>query len=77
MNITQQFLKRKLIVTVSANDLFYTNRNDFTINQGSVKAEGFRRSDTRRFGLNLRYNFGFRKKEENNLFNIESPEKSN
>jgi iron complex outermembrane recepter protein len=77
MNITQQFLKRKLVVTVSANDIFYTNRNDFTINQGSVKAEGFRRSDTRRFGLNLRYNFGFRKKEDNNLFNIESPEKSN
>jgi hypothetical protein len=77
MNITQQFLKRKLVVTLSANDIFYTNRNDFTINQGSVKAEGFRRSDTRRFGLNLRYNFGFRKKEDNNLFNIESPEKAN
>lgn len=77
MNITQQFLKRKLVVTLSANDIFYTNRNDFTINQGSVRAEGFRRSDTRRFGLNLRYNFGFRKKEDNNLFNIESPEKAN
>jgi iron complex outermembrane recepter protein len=77
MNLTQQFFKRKLAVTISGNDLFYTNRNDFTINQGSVKASGFRKSDTRRFGMNVRYNFGFRKKEENNLFNIESPEKSN
>jgi iron complex outermembrane recepter protein len=77
MNLTQQFLKRKLVVTISGSDLFYTNRNDFTISQGSVDASGFRRSDTRRFGLNVRYNFGFRKKEENNLFNVESPEKAN
>jgi hypothetical protein len=34
--------------------------------------------DTRRFGLNIRYNFGIRKREDsNNMFNIESPEKAN
>jgi iron complex outermembrane recepter protein len=77
MNLTQQFIKRKLVVTISATDIFYTNRNNFTLNQGSVNASGFRKSDTRRVGLNLRYNFGFRKKEDNALFNIESPEKSN
>jgi hypothetical protein len=75
LNLTQQFLNKKLVVTISGNDLFYTNRNDFNLNQGSVKANGFRRGDTRRVGLNLRYNFGFRKKEENNLFNVESPDK--
>jgi hypothetical protein len=75
LNLTQQFLKKKLIITISGNDLFYTNKNDFILSQGSVKASGFRRGDTRRVGLNLRYNFGFRKKEENNLFNVESPDK--
>jgi hypothetical protein len=55
----------------------FTNYNQFTINQGTVNATGLRKNDTRRFGLNIRYNFGFRKKEENNLFNIESPEKTN
>lgn len=74
LNLTQQLLKKKLSVTVSMNDVFLTNRNEFSINQGSINAYGYRRSDTRRFGLNLRYNFGFRKKEENNMFNVESPE---
>jgi len=48
------------------------------LQQGTINASGFREGDTRRFGLNLRYNFGFRKREENNnLFNIESPERAN
>ncbi|MCW3074777.1 MAG: TonB-dependent receptor [Flaviaesturariibacter sp.] len=75
LNLSQQFFNKKLVVTLSGNDLFYTNQNDFNLKQGSVTASGFRRGDTRRFGLNLRYNFGFRKKEENNLFNVESPDK--
>ena len=29
-----------------------------------LTAEGYRNADTRRFSLNLRYNFGIRKKEE-------------
>ena len=63
-------MKEKLIVTLSLSDMFATNKNNFSINQGSVNASGFRQSDTRRFGLNLRYSFGVRKKEENNnIFN--------
>ena len=76
-SITQQLFKKKLTLTLSATDLFFTNNNDFVLQQGTVDAYGFRQSDTRRFGLNLRYNLGFRKKEENNLFNIDSPEKVN
>ncbi|MGZ3952120.1 MAG: outer membrane beta-barrel protein, partial [Flavisolibacter sp.] len=72
-----QFLKQKLTITLSANDIFKTNKNEFTINQGSIHATGVREGDTRRFGVNVRYNFGIRKKEENNLFNVESPEKTN
>jgi iron complex outermembrane recepter protein len=74
-SINRQFFKQKLIVTLSFNDIFKTNKNDFTIRQGSVDASGFRESDTRRFGVNIRYNFGVRKKEENNMFNVESPER--
>ena len=73
MSINQQFFKRKLVMTLSVNDLFRTNRNEFTINQGSINASGLREGDTRRFGLNLRYNFGIRKKEEQHMFNMEAP----
>ena len=77
-SVNRKFFKDKLIVTVSMNDLFLSNKNNFSIKQGSVNATGFRQSDTRRAGINLRYNFGIRKKEENNnMFNIESPEKPN
>ncbi|MEN9882991.1 MAG: hypothetical protein RLZZ420_208, partial [Bacteroidota bacterium] len=37
---------------------------DFFLSQGSVLANGSRFSDTRRFGLNVRYNFGIRRKEK-------------
>ena len=77
LSVTQQMMKKKLVLSASVSDILLTNRNDFTIQQGSLSANGFRRSDTRRFGLNFRYNFGFRKKEDSNLFNIESPEKNN
>lgn len=73
-SINRKFMKEKLIVTLSLSDMFATNKNNFSINQGSVNASGFRQSDTRRFGLNLRYSFGVRKKEENNnIFNAEPP----
>lgn len=77
-SINRKFMKEKLVVTLSMNDIFRTLRYDFTINQGSVDASGFRMSDTRRVGINLRYNFGLRKKEEStNIFNVDSPEKTN
>jgi hypothetical protein len=77
-SINRKFLKEKLTVTLSMNDIFASNKNDFTINQGSVNASGFRQGDTRRFGINFRYSFGIRKKEENNnMLNVESPEKTN
>ena len=40
LSINKQFLKKKLIITLSGNDLFYTNNNNFTLNQGSVTASG-------------------------------------
>jgi iron complex outermembrane recepter protein len=75
LSINQQFIKKKLIITLSANDLFFTNNNNFTLKEGIVSASGFRKSDTRRFGINARYNFGIRKKEDRNFLNVDSPEK--
>jgi iron complex outermembrane receptor protein len=77
LSLTQQLLKKKLAVTASMNDIFYTSMNRFTLDQGSITAKGVRQGDTRRFGLTFRYNFGIRKREDNNYLNVESPEKSN
>jgi hypothetical protein len=68
-SVSQQLLKRKLVISASVNDIFLTNHNDFTINQGTVNASGFRKADTRRFGI--------RKKEDLNLLEEDSPERSN
>ncbi|MGZ8536764.1 MAG: outer membrane beta-barrel protein [Flavisolibacter sp.] len=77
-SINQQFFKKKLNVSLSASDILRTNKNEFYLNQGSILASGMRRNDTHRFGINLRYNFGIKKKEENNnIFNMEPDRASN
>jgi iron complex outermembrane recepter protein len=76
-SLNRQFLKQKLVVTLNVNDMFFTNKNDFSIDQAGISASGTRYSDSRRYGINIRYNFGIRKKEETNVFNIDSPEKVN
>ncbi|RYY96760.1 MAG: TonB-dependent receptor [Chitinophagaceae bacterium] len=75
LSLTQQLFNKKLALTLSGTDLLYTNNNRFTLLQGSVNASGERNSDTRRFGINLRYQFGIRKREEAPLLHIESPER--
>ena len=62
-SINRQFLKKKLIVTASYNDFLFTNNNHFILRQGSQNAVGYRENDTRRWGISLRYNFGFKPKE--------------
>jgi hypothetical protein len=76
-SINRKFLKDKFTVTLSMNDIFGTNKNEFIYKQGLIDASGYRQGDTRRFGINIRYNFGIRKKEENNTPDMESPEKTN
>ncbi len=63
-SLNRQFLNKKLTVTISMNDIFFTNKNTFTLRQGSIYAFGFREADSRRFGLNIRYNFGVKPKEQ-------------
>lgn len=62
-SINRQFLKKKLIITASYNDFLFTNKNNFTLRQGTQNAIGYRENDSRRWGLSLRYNFGFKPKE--------------
>ena len=76
-SVNQQLMKKKITISANITDIFFTNNNNFILKQGSVNATGFRKSDTRRFGINIRYNFGIRKKEDNSLLNVESPEKTN
>jgi len=76
-NFNRRFIRDKLTVTLSANDFLFTNKYNFSIQQGTVNAYGLRENDTQRYGINFRYNFGIKKKEEKkNLFDIESPEKN-
>ena len=63
-SLNRQFLNKKLTVTLSMNDIFFTNKNTFTLRQGNIYAVGFRENDTRRFGINIRYNFGIKPKEQ-------------
>ena len=77
VSLSQQMLQKKLTITLSGNDILATNQNEFTIEQGTLNARGLRKGDTRRFGVNLRYNFGLKKREESRLFNVESPERTN
>jgi iron complex outermembrane receptor protein len=63
VNINRKFFNNKLTVTCSLNDIFFTNNNKFELNQPTVRASGYRASDSRRFGINLSYTFGVMKKE--------------
>ncbi len=75
LSYNRSFLAKKLLFTLSANDIFFTNNNRFTLNQGTISANGFRKSDTRRLGFNIRYNFGIKKKEsQSNMMNFETLE---
>ena len=65
-NMTQFFLKKKMTITASVADLFYTNNSTAHLKQGDLEAISKRWTDSRRFGLNIRYSFGIRKKDEKN-----------
>lgn len=76
-SINRKFAKEKLIVTLSMNDIFFTNKIKFSLTQGSINATGLRYNDTQRGGINIRYNFGVRKKEKNDMLNIPASENLN
>jgi len=63
ISINQSFLNKKLVLSLSGNDILRTMVTQFSLQQGNVFTEGDRYSDNRRIGLNLRYAFGIQKKE--------------
>ena len=65
VSANKSILKKKANIILSVNDLLYTNQVSFSLQQGTVNAEGKRVNDTRRLGLTFRYNFGIKPKEEN------------
>lgn len=71
-SVNRRFLNNKLVVTLNATDVLFTNKFNFHLNQGNMLADGYRYSDSRRVGLNLRYNFG-QKKRSNSGFNLDVP----
>jgi iron complex outermembrane receptor protein len=64
LSVNRAILNKKMNVIVSINDMFYSNRYTFQINQPGIIATGERFTDTRRVGLTLRYNFGIKPKED-------------
>jgi iron complex outermembrane recepter protein len=67
-------LDKKLLVSLNLSDAFFTNNYQFTLNQGGINSKGSRFFDSRRFGINARYNLGLRKKEKGeNMFNLDVP----
>ena len=67
-SVSHYFLSRKLMIAASAQDIFYTNQYTYSIDQGPIHATGSRYNDSRRFGINVRYNFGVKSKEEKKDF---------
>jgi hypothetical protein len=63
ISINQSFLNKKLVLSLSGNDILRTMVTQFSLQQGNVFTVGDRYSDNRRIGLNLRYAFGIQKKE--------------
>ena len=65
LSLNQSIMKKKANIILSINDIFKSNKYDFSIEQAGIKAEGTRYNDTRKIGLTFRYNFGIKPKEEN------------
>lgn len=63
IGISQSFLNGKLTLSLSARDVLKTVKTKFELNQGSIHIYGDRYTDSQRFGINIRYNFGIKKKE--------------
>lgn len=63
-SVNRSLMKKKMNLILSFNDMFYTNKYTFQIDQPTIRANGERFTDTRRVGLTLRYNFGIKPKEE-------------
>jgi iron complex outermembrane recepter protein len=75
MGLSQTFMSKKLQITLNARDILRTMVTAFELNQGSIISSGDRYTDNQRFGINIRYNFGIKTKEEKKgMFGVEPEE---
>ena len=67
-SLNRSFLDKKLVVTLSAQDIFFSNRYNYMLNRGPIDLPGERHSNYRRFGISIRYSFGVKLREEQKGF---------
>ncbi|MBX2954311.1 MAG: outer membrane beta-barrel protein [Leadbetterella sp.] len=67
LSLNRRFMNDRLNLTLNASDVLFTNKFNFRISQGNMMATGSQYHDSRRFGINLRYNFGQKKRTENSF----------
>jgi hypothetical protein len=67
-SINRTFLDKKLTVTLSAQDIFFSNKYNYSLDQGPISLTGERYNDSRRYAINVRYNFGVKLKEDKKDF---------
>ena len=65
LSFNQQLLKKKLMISVYARDVFRTMENSFKLQQGNILFQGQQYNDNQRFGATIRYNFGIPTKKRN------------
>ena len=81
LTYNHKFPKQHLQVILTANDILYTLKPDFVLQQGGIDASGQRVNDSRKFGVTVRYNFGVetgmkkKKDEGGNIFDMVNPTK--
>ena len=68
MGISQTLFKKKLTITINARDILHTMLTKFSLQQGQISTYGDRYMDNQRFGINIRYAFGMKKKDDRNGF---------
>jgi hypothetical protein len=68
LGVKREFLKNKLLVQLTANDLLRT-ASDYYYNSdyGGMKIDGVRSFDNQRFGASVTYNFGNQKLKASKL----------
>lgn len=64
IGLSQNFLNRKLTITINMRDVLRTNVNKFIFNLAGIYSYGDRYTDKQRIGINIRYHFGIKTKDE-------------
>ncbi|MCX7861849.1 MAG: TonB-dependent receptor [Bacteroidales bacterium] len=64
IGLNQTFFDQKLQITINVRDVLRTMETRFSYNLSSMPTYGSRYADNQRIGINIRYNFGIKNKED-------------